>query len=53
MDLLLRLRQEIEATVPIVTGLNPNILYNMEGTGFTPMAHWELMAPDNNYFVKE
>ena len=53
MDLLLSLRQEIEATVPIVTGLNPNILYNMEGTGFTPMAHWELMAPEDIDVVTE
>ena len=52
-DILLRLHQAIEANVPIVTGLDPSILENMADTGFAPMAHWELMAPDNNYFVKE
>ena len=39
LDLLLRLCQAIEANVLIVTGLDPNILENMAGTGFAPMAH--------------
>ena len=39
-DLLLHLHQAIEANAPIVTGLDPNILYNMAGTGFSPMVHW-------------
>ena len=42
-NLLLHLGQVIEANVPIVTGLDPNILDNISGTGFSPMAHWELM----------
>ena len=38
-DLLLRLRQAIEYNVPIITGLDPNILDNMAGTGLAPMAN--------------
>ena len=38
-DLLLRLRQAIESNVPIITGLDPNILDNMAGTGLAPMAN--------------
>ena len=34
---LLRLRQAIESNVPIITGLDPNILDNMAGTGLAPM----------------
>ena len=44
-DVLLRLRQEIESNVLIVTDLDPNILDNMAGTGFAPMAHWEVIVP--------
>ena len=52
-DVLLRLRQAIEANVLIVAGLDPNILDNMAGTGFAPMAHWELMVPDSSDVVTE
>ena len=45
--------QENEANVLIVTGLDPNILYNMEGTSFAPMTHWELMVPDDSDVVTE
>ena len=38
-DILLRLCQAIEANVPIITGLDPNILDNMVGTGFALIAH--------------
>ena len=52
-DILLRLCQEIEVNIPIVTGLDPNILDNMAGTGFTPMEHWGLMVPKDSDVVKE
>ena len=38
--------QAMEANVQIVIGLDPNILENMAGTGFAPMAQWELMVPE-------
>ena len=52
-DLLLRLRQAIEANVPIIIGLDPNILDNIAGTGFDPMVHWELIVPDDSDVVTE
>ena len=51
--LLLHLCQAIEANVPIVTGLDPNILDNMAGTGLAPMSHWEIMVPGDNDVVTE
>ena len=52
-DILLRLRQAIEANAPIVTGLDPNILYNMVGTSFAPMEHWGLIVTEDIYVVTE
>ena len=52
-DILLRLCQAIEDNVLIVIGLDPNILDNMAGTGFAPMANWELMVTDNSAAVTE
>ena len=51
--LLLHLCQAIEANLPIVTGLDPNILDNIAGTSFSPMAHWEQMIPEDIDVVTE
>ena len=49
--ILVRLHQAIEANALIVIGLDPNILDNMAGTGFAPIAHFELMVPEDSDVV--
>ena len=51
MDIVLRLRQAIEANFLIVAGLDPNILDNISGTGFSPMENCELKDLDDSDIV--
>ena len=51
--LINRLKQAVANGMGVVENINPNIISNMAGENFEPMAHWELLTPDTNLVVEE
>ena len=51
--LISRLKQAVANGMGVVENINPNIISNMAGENFEPMAHWELLTPDTNSVVEE
>ena len=47
------MKEYVENGIGIVENFNPNIILNMAGDNFEPMAYLGLLAPDKDYAVQD
>ena len=48
----MRLKEAVVNGMGSVENFGPNIISNTAGDNFEPMAHWELLAPDEDDVVQ-
>ena len=51
--LISRLKQAVANGMANVDNIDPNVISNMAGENFEPMAHWELLIPDSSSVVSD
>ena len=51
--LAVRLKEFVATGMGSVENFDPNIISNMTGDNFEPMAHWELLAPEEDDVVQD